>query len=116
MPWHNQTGWLSAVERPTEDGAVIVGGAWANVHRRPSAVVGFVGAIAVLLDLGDDGGALGRRMGVMRVEIVDVDPCLVGDRLVGGTFARQREQEHGDVADVQLDPRRLAAFGGDAVP
>lgn len=75
----------------------------------PLEVVGLVAAVPVLVDLGDDLGSVRRTSGEMRVEVVDVDPDPVVDRLrIGGRLLQLEEQDRRG-ADVELEPGRLFA-------
>src|SRR5690349_9852213 len=77
-------------------------------------VLGFVRTEAVLMDLLDDPGAVLLAVREVRVEVVDVHPggMIRGRRARFGSF----EEDDRAGSGVELDPARLAAFVGDAVP
>lgn len=78
----------------------------------PLEVVGLVAAVPVLVDLGDDLGSVRRTSGEMRVEVVDVDPDPVVDRLrIGGRLLQLEEQDRRG-ADVELSQEGCSPSAG----
>lgn len=77
-------------------------------------VLGFVAAVAVLVDGGEDLGAGGGGLGEMGVEVVDEDPGAVV--VLGWVGGGAGEEEDGSGAYVELDPGGAAALGGDGRP
>ena len=76
-------------------------------------VFGFVAAVAVLVDLGEDLGAVGLGVGEVGVEVVDVDPDAVV-KLRGAPLGKLEKQDRAS-AYLQLDPGRIRALGRDLV-
>jgi len=67
-------------------------------------IFGGVGAEAVLFDLRHDPRAGLPDVLEVRVDIVDVGPRHVRDGAVSVRLPFETEQDHGDVAVVELDP------------
>src|SRR5687768_4361980 len=82
----------------------------------PFEILGRVGAVAVLRDLGDDRRAGGLRMREVSVEVVDVCPWRVRNGRVVNQLSIEAKEENGDVAVMELDPGGIFALGWDARP